>query len=238
MKTGTPILLITVCGAAAIFTYFTLNNQSGTAVEPTASLPLPEAQSTHEKAVLTQAQLHALKVMSKEIEADIQSESSFVLSENDIEISEYERELEHALLTEDGSPWTIDDTRPSSSSIILNEKIQTKEAITFNPEESAAVSVGDVISLSLPGNDTYRAVVDYVRMSANGETNWSGYIEGEHTDYPVIFTIGTTNSFATITTPKGLYAMESVNSSGWVYKTPDLVDLVDPDQPDHLIVEQ
>lgn len=238
MKPGTLFFTIAAFGIATGFAYFNFINQPQMTPEQQASAHPTKADTTTRSDVLTKAQLDTLEKISKEINADIQLEGSLSRDEKDFEISSLEFELEHALLEEAASPWTIGDIESSSDSIILNDKIQTKEPITFNPEESAAVSVGDVISLSLPGANQYQAVVDHVTISANGETNWTGYIEGESTDYPVIFTIGATNSFATITTPLGLYAMEAVNRSGWVYKTPDLVDLVDPDQPDHLVIDQ
>lgn len=131
--------------------------------------------------------------------------------------------------------WCILNTVTVTDTIQLDEKNQNKKPITFNTAETAAVSLGDIITLPLPEAKHYKAVVDYVSVNMDGDTSWSGYIDGFKTGYPVIFTIGSTKSSATITTPQGLYIMEAVNSSGWLYKAQALTDLVHPSQRNRLV---
>lgn len=134
--------------------------------------------------------------------------------------------------------WTISRDGTTPSAIALEKEIKVYEPVSYNPEKALDIAVGEIISIALPGAKEYPVIVTTVKTSRNGETSWNGYLVEYQKDYPVTFTLGQHASFATVATPDGLYAMEAVNGNGWVYKTPDLVDLVDPDQPDYLIADQ
>lgn len=157
---------------------------------------------------------------------------------NPVAAEELEQELKDHEERELLSSWQISEVVSQQNSISLNEHITVSEPVAIDGQQIAAVTTGDRVELPLPGGASYTAVVNRVVVNSDGETSWSGYVEGHGQDYPVTFTIGEQNSFATVTTPEGLYAMETSHGMGWVYKTPDLTELVDPDQPDRLMVDQ
>jgi|GEM_PF-6243651 len=157
---------------------------------------------------------------------------------NPIAVEELEQELREHQERELLSSWQISEAVPQQKGISLNEQITVSEPVAVDAQQIAAVTTGDRVQMPLPGGASYTAVVHRVMVNGDGETSWSGYVEGHGQDFPVTFTIGEQNSFATVTTPEGLYAMETFNGMGWVYKTPDLPELVDPDQPDRLMIDQ
>lgn len=186
--------------------------------------------TTHSPAVDSDADDEELQAIDKNLEA----EADMYLANLEGELEQLDGEVEEQY----SSIWEISGTSPMETSLELNEKIKTYEPINIDKENAANVAVGEIVTLSLPGAEEYLVVVAAVNINTNGETSWSGYLAEYADDYPVTFTLGEYASFATVATPEGLYSMETVGNSGWVYKTPDMSDLVDPNQPDHLIADQ
>ena len=236
MKTRTILLSITVLSAVAAI-YFMISDDGNSDTPQSAmeqlSAPGPQVAGSTESARSSDGPAAEIDI-EKEIRADLDHLS--LPEEIERGNADLEQDLAQGYPEAADNLWTISSVIPADA-VVLDEKIQTKEPVSVDAGKAASVAAGDVIPLPLPGTTGYLAVVDRVSVSSSGETSWSGYLQGYNSDYPVVFTIGAQSSFATITTPEGQYAMEAVNGNGWVYKTPDLIDLVDPDQPDHLITD-
>jgi hypothetical protein len=233
MKTRTTLLTISVIASVSAISYMLSDSNQQTAQEQSLSQPKAVTAATE----FAGSEDKIIRDIGLEVQALLDDRTAETYAELPTDISTLEIELSEDQLVGTSTPWSISSFISTTNTIELDGKIQVMEPIEIDTEEATNVSPGDVVLLPLPGADQYRAVVDRVTIADNGETSWNGYIEGYGSDYPVTFTVGAQTSFATITTPEGLYAMEAVNNNGWVYKTPDLVDLVDPDQPDHLVVE-
>ncbi|PUA26322.1 MAG: hypothetical protein B0W54_23965 [Cellvibrio sp. 79] len=108
------------------------------------------------------------------------------------------------------------------------------EPVSVDMDSPAYPSPGEQVSLQLPDGETVKATVKSSNENPNGDYSWRGHLDGYGTDYPVVMTYGATSVFATITTPKGSYTLESINGSGWVYKNPSEFELSDPGKNDYL----
>ena len=104
--------------------------------------------------------------------------------------------------------------------------------------EDVLPSVGQVLQMPLPGGANTGIAVEVARAQAlsNGDYTWSGYVQGQGGDYPVVMTQGKSGAFATITTPEGSYSLETLNGSGWLYKNPAEDELRLPNKEDFLEV--
>ena len=236
MNTRITLLSITVLIAVAATFFLIRSDGNGDALQsPSEQLSAPGPEASGSKNPFRRKDIPTPEV---DVESVILADLDHLKLPADLdrEIADIEQELARDSLDVPVTPWTISAVIPENA-IPLEEKIQSREPVTLDPGQAAEVAVGDVIQLPLPGTSQYQAVVDRVSVGDNGETNWTGYLQGYDTDYPVVFTLGAQSGFATITTPEGQYAMEAVDGSGWVYKTPELIDLVDPDQPDFLITD-
>lgn len=128
--------------------------------------------------------------------------------------------------------WRI--SQDNAPSIPLPEGIVDYEPVAVDMESPAYPQPGQRVSLGLPGDEVVNATVKTANENPNGDYSWRGYLDGYGTDYPVIMTYGANSVFATITTPKGSYTLESINGSGWVYKNPAEFELSDPGKGDYL----
>jgi len=158
-----------------------------------------------------------------------------VLRNAEAVLAELERlELADQPVIETQSPWALASAGDSlDPSIPLNSQIREYEAV--KQSESFFPAPGDKVQMPLPDGDTVSVLVAEQRVSSNGDLSWSGYLEGHADDYPVVVTVGSNSSFATITSPNGSYSMESVNGTGWVYKNPSVPELAEPDARDYLV---
>jgi hypothetical protein len=132
--------------------------------------------------------------------------------------------------------WRISHDNPPS--IPLPEGIVDYEPVAVDMDSPAFPQPGQQVSLGLPGDESVNATVKTSNENPNGDYSWRGYLDGYGTDYPVVMTYGANSVFATITTPKGSYTLESLNGSGWVYKNPAEFELSDPGKSDYLEPDQ
>lgn len=128
---------------------------------------------------------------------------------------------------------------PDQPVLPLPEAVSIYEYVYLDMENPALPDVGDNLQMPLPGAEAAQVRVTRRTQLGNGDYSWSGYLEGQGTDYPVVMTYGANSAFATITTPQGSYSLESINGQGWVYKNPAAEELSHPgvsdymDIPDH-----
>jgi hypothetical protein len=132
--------------------------------------------------------------------------------------------------------WQI--SHDNLPSLPLPEGIVDYEPVAVDMESPAFPQPGQQVSLGLPGNEVVNATVKTANENPNGDYSWRGYLDGYGTDYPVVMTYGANSVFATITTPKGSYTLESLNGSGWVYKNPAEFELSEPGKNDYLEPDQ
>lgn len=142
-------------------------------------------------------------------------------------------QIEHTGNSQPSTPaWKISHDNPTS--MPLPDGVVAYEPVAVDMESPAYPEPGQQISLGLPGGETVSATVRSSNENPNGDYSWRGYLDGHGTDYPVVMTYGAKSVFATITTPKGSYTLESINGSGWVYKNPSEFELSEPGKNDYL----
>lgn len=123
---------------------------------------------------------------------------------------------------------------PDAVSMPLPNGIVIYEPVSVDMDSPVFPTPGEKVSLALPGGETLSATVKSSNENPNGDYSWRGHLDGYGNDYPVVMTYGGNSVFATVTTPKGSYTLESVNGSGWIYKNPAEVELSDPGKNDYL----
>jgi hypothetical protein len=108
--------------------------------------------------------------------------------------------------------------------------------VRINPAEFKELQAGDRIELNIPQLSTpYAAFIDDVIEHGNGDMSWRGHLAGYEDPYAVVFTMGNSAHFATITTPEGAYLLEATDSSGWMVALVDLENLIDTNLQDYRI---
>jgi hypothetical protein len=134
--------------------------------------------------------------------------------------------------------WKADDVKSPAPGFPLNERIVDYEIVEINSHPEHFPQVGEQITLPMLNGEKVIVEVHSISTSPNGDQTWSGHLQGQGTDYPVIMTYGEHAVFATITTPEGSYSMESVNGLGWLYKNPSEFELSDSNANDFLEVNE
>lgn len=134
------------------------------------------------------------------------------------------------------SMWGVASIKDPEPSIKLNERVVEYQAVHLGSKESLIPSVGQEVTLPLLHGEILNVKVEAVENLSNGDVSWSGHFMIDGDSYPVVMTLGDNSSFATITTPKGSYSLESLNGSGWLYKNPAEIELSKPGTNDFLEV--
>lgn len=120
----------------------------------------------------------------------------------------------------------------------LDDRVSYYAPVQLNSGINRQLAINATVSLSLPEQKEVKATITSIKHTANGDITWKGYVDGHGDSYPVVYTSGKTNTFATITTPDGSYSMETVNGNGWVYQNPAATELSSPGSTDYLIPGQ
>jgi len=128
--------------------------------------------------------------------------------------------------------WTRGDE--TSPAMPLPGGVSVYEPVSVDMENPAYPEAGQQISVTLPGGERLQVNVESNSTNLNGDYTWRGHLDGHGNDYPVVMTYGGNSVFATVTTPKGSYTLESVNGSGWIYKNPSEFELSNPGANDFL----
>ncbi len=127
---------------------------------------------------------------------------------------------------------------PDQPVLPLPEAISIYEYVQLDMENPVFPDVGDRLAMPLPGAEAASVSVTRATPLPNGDYSWSGYLEGQGTDYPAVMTYGANSAFATITTPQGSYSLESINGQGWVYKNPAAAELSHPGVSDYMDIPE
>lgn len=125
---------------------------------------------------------------------------------------------------------------PDSVTMPLPNGVTIYEPVSVNMDSPVYPLPGEQMTLPMPGGENLVVNVESSNENPNGDYSWRGHLDGQGTDYPVVMTYGGNSVFATVTTPKGSYTLESVNGSGWIYKNPAEVELSQPGKNDYLEV--
>lgn len=129
--------------------------------------------------------------------------------------------------------WTIGGS--TTPSIRIPAGVFVYEPVSVDMENPDYPESGEKVSIAIPGSESLIVNVESNTTNPNGDYTWRGHLDGPGGgDYPVVMTYGGNSVFATVTTPKGSYTLESVNGSGWIYKNPSEFELSNPDSHDSL----
>lgn len=130
--------------------------------------------------------------------------------------------------------WQLADSAQPAPTMSLPESISVYAPVSVNMDSPSFPEPGQQLGLTLPGGERLQVNVESSNTNPNGDYSWRGHLDGHGDEYPVVMTYGGNSVFATITTPKGSYTLESVNGSGWVYKNPSEFELSQPGTNDYL----
>lgn len=131
--------------------------------------------------------------------------------------------------------WRMADATAATPTMPLPGGVSVYEPVAVDMENPAYPEAGQQTSVTLPGGERLQVNVKSSNTNPNGDYSWRGHLDGFGADeYPVVMTYGGNSVFATVTTPKGSYTLESVNGSGWIYKNPSEFELSHPGVNDFL----
>jgi len=80
--------------------------------------------------------------------------------------------------------------------------------IQFDSEALTSLSKGDILNLNLPTGQ-YQVVHDNLLTHSNGDSTWVGYLQEEGKNYRAIITLGENGILGRITTPDGVFKIET-----------------------------
>ena len=130
--------------------------------------------------------------------------------------------------------WRMADASVATPIMPLPESVSVYELVAVDMENPAYPEAGQQTSVTLPGGERLQVNVASSDTNPNGDYSWRGHLDGHGNEYPMVMTYGGNSVFATVTTPKGSYTLESVNGSGWIYKNPSEFELSQPGSKDYL----
>jgi hypothetical protein len=199
-------------------------------------------QINREEILLTPAQRHQVLVDQQPQKLTGLS-SEPVIANAKLELSRAQKALSadaqsstpsHAAGSAANDAWRMGDAT-TVSQMPVPGGVSVYEPVSVDMEDPDYPEAGEQVSVSLPGGEQLKVNVKASVTNPNGDYTWRGHLDGYGTDdYPVVMTYGGNSVFATVTTPKGSYTLESVNGSGWIYKNPAEVELSNPEAHDYL----
>jgi len=130
--------------------------------------------------------------------------------------------------------WSMGDATTAIPTMRIPEGVSVYEPVSVDMENPAYPAPGERLSLAMPGGEHLQVNIETSSTNPNGDYTWRGHLDGYGDEYPVVMTYGGNSVFATVTTPKGSYTLESVNGSGWIYKNPSEFELSNPGTKDYL----
>ncbi len=100
----------------------------------------------------------------------------------------------------------------------------------------SAHAVGDEIDLYIPQeNRSYLGEVAEVDLTATGNRVLSGFFDKEMRRHRFIFTVGVSQTFGTLQTPKERYQLEVRNGVGRIISVAEITQDLDFSKPDYVI---
>jgi len=130
--------------------------------------------------------------------------------------------------------WRMANATAATPAMPLPASVSVYEPVSVNMESPVFPAPGEQTSVTLPGGERLQVNVETSTTNPNGDYSWRGHLDGHGDEYPVVMTYGGSSVFATVTTPRGSYSLESVNGSGWIYKNPSEFELSNPGANDYL----
>jgi hypothetical protein len=130
--------------------------------------------------------------------------------------------------------WRVADASMPTPTLSVPDGVSVYEPVSLDMDNPKYPEAGEQLSLTMPGGERLRVNIESSTSNPNGDYSWRGHLDGYGDEYPVVMTYGGNSVFATVTTPKGSYTLESVAGSGWVYKNPSEVELSNPGSNDYL----
>ena len=133
-------------------------------------------------------------------------------------------------------PWVLSQEQADLPMRLVDRGLTNSKRVKVDRAEFAELQAGDRIELNIPQLSTpYAAFIDDVIQHGNGDMSWRGHLAGYEEPYAVVFTMGNSANFATITTPEGAYLLEATDGSGWMVALVDLENLIDTNLRDYRI---
>ena len=166
-------------------------------------------------------------IKSKQNSLTKSSDTKQVTMLNSTEVDKTSK-LENKELTtlEDSTPVnnTFEDIDIDEMKTILVPKkgVEPRGAFRLPRGTIKKLQIGDAITL--PEIDGQQYVVHVIRreVNSNQSVTIKASIEGESSRYYSLMTEGEKTSFITVTSPEGVYEMETVNGEGYVYNANDI----------------
>ena len=118
------------------------------------------------------------------------------------------------------TPWTVDDSAVSSLDLTVEEQHDGREFLNVDRMKIESLVPGDVMELPLAfEGGSMQMEVERVEVSASGAVTWHGRIMDFEEENQVTITQGAAITVGGITTPNGVYMVESRAESGWIVPT-------------------
>lgn len=103
-----------------------------------------------------------------------------------------------------------------------------REFIRINPLKIESLVAGDKLDITLAQtNKNYTVNIDNVQSDGGESVTWTGHLEGLESDNQVNITRGDTLIVAGITTPEGLFEMQTRGEEGWIASSTTMFKGVD-----------
>ena len=102
------------------------------------------------------------------------------------------------------------------------KNIRPIEAIRIQNTHIGTLQVNDTLTLpNIEGID-YTLTISSTQTHNDGSVTTTGKFEDEGISYTTTITMSNKSSFMTLSTPKGLYEIETQDDTGYIYKTSDI----------------
>jgi hypothetical protein len=121
------------------------------------------------------------------------------------------------------SAWQDDDSVAEELDLEPEERFDGRVFIRFNPMKLESLVAGDSMEIPLTQlQRTFTFMVDSVEVHDNESVSWNGHLTELDEDNQVSFTQGNTLTYAGITTPAGLFVLQTDSGKGWIAEASSL----------------
>jgi len=102
------------------------------------------------------------------------------------------------------------------------KNIDPIEAISLSNTNTEELKVNDTLTLpNIEGID-YTIVISSIVKNSDNSHSFTGQFKDEGISYTTTITKSTQSSYITLSTPQGIYEIETENGIGYIYKTSDI----------------
>lgn len=141
---------------------------------------------------------------------------------------------DQGLVKEQPSLWQVKEVE--SQPAHTSNAIARSHGISMAKDWHQALEKEAPIRLSLPHKD-YEVQITAQTQSSKTTKFYKGHLVNANGHFPVTFTVGEKQGFATVITPEGEYTIEFNGEEGVVYRNPNIQELTWDERPDYLIPE-